>query len=278
MYWTNQSCTCIQPIGVAYMTLTETQCKVLLEIGSNEGENAYSIAQKLKRDQSGINRACGKLRRQGLVSATPKTNEGVNSNELKLTLLGFSQLVAALHERYHLVGYRIPPKLDEKITSLLRNNRDLHEGLGIFYEYFSHGEKLPRKKLFGSFFPTVNVIGQANESTRGWVPLVFLGGILSRTDEYYELLNFQQLESGSALELEKAFDEALYKDLFFALWESVESQNIIRKDIRGDRMDFFRNSLLPKFRESKGWPAIARELKYREAKCEQLRVLKTLVD
>jgi len=262
------------------MLLTETQCRVLLEIGSNKGESAYSIAKNhLKMDQGGINRVCGKLRKQGLVSETTKTRGNKRIyKELKLTLVGFSLLVVALHERYSLVGYRFPPELDEKIISLLRNNRDLHEGLGIFYEYWSHGEKLPKEQLFDSFFPVVNVIGHVDVATRGWVPLLFLGGILSQCDKYSGSLDFQQPENGQALELENVFAEALYKDLFFALWESAVSQNIIRRGVSGNRMDFFNTVLLPKFRGSKGWSVIARELKRREAKCEQLRVLKTLVD
>lgn len=244
------------------MALTETQCKVLLEIGSNEGKSAYTIAPKLKMDQGGINRVCGKLRGWGLVSATEKTKKGVNSNELKLTLLGFALTLVtshdnAWHEHKKSGDYRGTSEENKNFDSLLRNNRDLHESLEIFYEYFSY------------YTP--------QDLSYSCIALLPLVGVLRRYSESYGFQAKHSPTNLGKLEWDDSIGSSLYKDLFFSFWEIVENQNIIRKDTQGDRMGFFTTDLLPRFRESKGWPDIARELKLREDRCEQLRILKNLV-
>lgn len=239
------------------MTLTETQCRVLLEIGSNKGKSAYSIAKKLEKDQGGTNRICGMFRKRGLVSAT-KNDGTVTSYELKLTLLGFSLLVVALHKRYRLDGYRFPPELDGKVTSLLRNNRDLHEGLGIFYEYFSH---------YIQRYPSDS-----------WLALIPLNEVLKKYSESYSFQAKHFPTNLERLEWDDSIGSSLYRDLFFKIWGQVESQNMIRRDTDGDKMAFFTNQLLPRFKESEGWSEIVSELKLRVSECEQIRVLKTLVD
>jgi len=242
------------------MLLTETQYRVLLEIGSNKGESAYSIAKNhLKMDQGGINRVCGKLRKQGLVSETTKTRGNKRIyKELKLTLFGFSLLVVALHKRYCLDGYRFPPELDGKVTSLLRNNRDLHEGLGIFYEYFSH---------YIQRYPSDS-----------WLALIPLNEVLKKYSESYSFQAKHFPTNLERLEWDDSIGSSLYRDLFFKIWGQVESQNMIRRDTDGDKMAFFTNQLLPRFKESEGWSEIVSELKLRVSECEQIRVLKTLVD
>lgn len=246
------------------MIMNETQRIVLVTIGISPGTNAYSIAQKLERDQSGINRICSTLRKNGLISATEIKNiKESRANSLKLTLLGFALTLVTSHGKYmddHKISgrYRGAPEENKEFDSLLRNNRDLHEGLGIFYEYFSHYTQPDLIYACIALLPLVEVLKKYSES--------------------YDFQAKHFPTDLERLEWDDSIGSSLYKDLFFEIWEGVENQNMVRGDIDGDKMTFFTNQLLPRFKESGGWSEIVSELKLRILKCEQLRVLKTLVD
>lgn len=246
------------------MILNETRRTVLVKIGISPGTNAYSIAQNLDRDQSGINRICNTLRKNGLISATETENiKNARANSLKLTLLGFALTLVTLHgermdEHKKSDNPRGTPEENEEFDSLLRNNHDLHEGLGIFYEYFSHYTQPDLSYSWMALFPLVKVLKKYSES--------------------YDFQAKHFPTDLERLEWDDSIGSSLYKDLFFEIWGGVENQNMVRGDIDGDKMAFFTNQLLPRFKESEGWIEIVSELKLRALKCEQLRVLKILVD
>lgn len=246
------------------MTLNETHSRVLLEIGISPGNNAFSIAKDLDRDYGGINKVCGALRRRGLISTTTKTNtKNATVKELKLTLLGFALTLVTSHSKCMVDhdksgNYRGTPEENKEFDSLLRNNCDLHEGLGIYYEYFSHYTQPDLSYSCITLLPLVEVLKKYSES--------------------YDFQAKHFPTDLGRLEWDDSIGSSLYKDLFFEIWGRVENQNMIRGDIDGDKMTFFTNQLLPRFKESGGWSEIVMELNLRILKCEQLRALKNLVD
>lgn len=247
---------------VPTMVLNEIQCTVLLKIGLSPGINAFAIANELGRDQSGINRICKGLRKNGFVGATETLNiKNAPVIELRLTLLGFAfamyllYLEPSVHADAH-----VSSDYDSKITSLLQGNRDLHEGIDIFAEYFAFAtEKSDTRRL------------------TQWIlrPLALTLGERVRS---YESIAIEYSAAGvGKTDWNAVIHSALYKDLFFAFWNRVTLLDLFPRAPRDQGEEFFENRLLQRFKESKGWDLILEELVWREAECDRLKTLRSLV-
>jgi len=260
------------------MTLNGTQSKVLLEIGTSPGGNAFSIAKKLNRDPGGINKVCAALHQKGLISVTEGKNiKNAPVNELKLTLLGFA-LVADMLFTSHTGGDDDPFPSDHgtKIASLLNCNQDLHEGIGIFSEYFSfvikRYDETPPPGEFGSVGRRATRAGYSNHTFKPMVSAV------KRFVEAYTFMVKHRPPGLGPAELEPTVRLALYRDLFFEMWDRVQLYEAFSLEGGSDsECEYIKNIVIPEFKISSGWEDILGEIRVREYKCKELKTLKALL-
>jgi len=236
------------------MTLSEAQRNVLLAVGFSPGTNAFSIAKELDRHQSGINRICSALTEQGLISTTKGVNiKRAKVNELRLTLMGFAVAVNALyHEHQDGDQAQSLPDYKDKIALFLRNNQDLHEGIGIFSEYFffaTEGDDT-LLKIHRALYPLQNSMG-------GWVR--FFDAMVRRGEDL------------NKIPWDTSIHETLYSSLFFELWD-----HLAYFEYHGEK-NLFYDEVAPRFKNSSGWNLISGELTRREIECNRVRTLRSLI-
>jgi len=236
--------------------LSETQRAVLLKIGLSPGINAFAIASELERNQSAINQICKKLREAGFVTATEALNvKNARVLELRLTLIGFGFVVRQLYlelTRDHCSD--ITSDLGSTIVSLLQSNRDLHEGIDIFVEFFDFVAETTHK---GSMYWLFRSLASSLE-----------GPVLR-----YEFVSTECSTDQPMPDWNYACHVALSKDLFFTLWKVGEIYGIFAPEER----EFFGTEIIPRFKESKGWDLILDELEIRESEYAYLKDLKSLI-
>ena len=236
--------------------LSETQRAVLLKIGLSPGINAFAIASELERNQSAINQICKKLREAGFVTATEALNvKNARVLELRLTLIGFGFVVRQLYlelTRDHCSD--ITSDLGSTIVSLLQSNRDLHEGIDIFVEYFDFvAETTHKGRMYWLFRPLASSL---EGPVRG-----------------YEFVSTECSTDQPMPDWNYVCHVALSKDLFFTLWKVGESYGTFAPEER----EFFGTEIIPRFKESKGWDLILDELEIRESEYAYLKDLKSLI-
>lgn len=237
--------------------LGETRYTVLLKIGLSPGINAFAIADELERNQSAINQICKKLREGGLVAATEAVNvKNARVLELRLTLLGFAFVVRQLYRELP-SDLRVGASSDwnTKTMSFLQSNRDLHEGIDIFTEFFAFvietGQHSGRAfRLLADLFWS---IPDPNEPA----PWKFIPTKFTTREDCMNL----------------TIHIILYDKLFFSFWKYVTNCRIFRLEMK----TFFKTEIIQRFKESKGWDMILYELSCREAECDQLKALKSLI-
>lgn len=236
--------------------LSETQRAVLLKIGLSPGINALAIASELERNQSAINQICKKLREAGFVTATEALNvKNARVLELRLTLIGFGFVVRQLYlelTRDHCSD--ITSDLGSTIVSLLQSNRDLHEGIDIFVEFFDFVAETTHKG--GMYWLFRSLASSLEGPVRG-----------------YEFVSTECSTDQPMPDWNYACHVALSKDLFFTLWKVGESYGIFAPEER----EFFGTEIIPRFKESKGWDLILDELENREIEYAYLKDLKSLI-
>ncbi|WP_346434801.1 hypothetical protein [uncultured Methanoculleus sp.] len=254
------------------MALNETQRIVLVEIGTAPGSNAFSIAKKIGREQSGINKVCGALLRQGLISATEKTNiKGAPVKELKLTLIGFALVADILYTSHS--GFEddpFPPGHDAKLISLLNSNQDLHEGIRIFSDFF-----LSALKRYDETKPQGEKLERSRYSNYAFRPMALA---LKKSVGGYEFFTkYRPAELGPA-ELEYDAHIHLYRDLFFKMWEHTRVCEMFTSVGEASwESEYFQRKTVPEFKKSEGVSEILMDLKSREYYCNQLKALKSLL-
>lgn len=242
------------------MTLSEAQRNVLFAVGFSPGTNAFSIAKELDRHQSGISRICGVLTEQGLVSATVGKNiKKAKVNELRLTLLGFAFVVDAMYRgpSVDADGRDPSPEYYSEFSSILHNNQDLHEALGIFAEYFSFATE-----------------GNTSALKSHWASRP-LWATLERHIRAYEFVATRASDTGLGRDnWDIRIYESLYRDLFFRLWDQFT-----RYGYHGEEdVEFFSTELVPRFKESEGRYFILDEMVQRESECDRLKTLRSAMD
>ena len=241
------------------MILNETQQKVLFKIGLSPGTNALAIAKELDRDQSGINKICKALRKKGMVSATEGKNiKTATVNRLRLTLLGFAFVVDAMYRGSSAErdGRDPSPEYHSEFSSLLHNNQDLHEALGIFAEYFSFATEGDTRAVKSHW-----------ASRRLWASF-------EKHIEAYEFVAARYSDNLGSHAWNNMIHDSLYRELFFTLWFWLAKYPSADE---GD-VDFFSTKLVPRFRESAGWPLILEEMEDRESECHLLKTLRSLIE
>jgi DNA-binding MarR family transcriptional regulator len=236
--------------------LSETQRAVLLKIGLSPGINAFAIASELERNQSAINQICKKLREAGFVTATEALNvKNARVLELRLTLIGFGFVVRQLYlelTRDHCSD--ITSDLGSTIVSLLQSNRDLHEGIDIFVEFFDFVAKKMHK---GSMYWLFRSLASSLE-----------GPVLR-----YEFVSTECSTDQPMPDWNYVCHVALSKDLFFTLWRYGEIYRLFTPEEK----KFFETEIMRRFKDSEGWDLILDELEDREAECTRLKALKSLI-
>jgi len=254
------------------MTINETQRIVLVEIGTASGSNAFSIAKKMGRDQSGINKVCGTLLRQGLVSATEKTNiKGAPVKELKLTLIGFALVADILYTSHS--GFEddpFPRGHDVKLVSLLNSNQDLHEGIRIFSDFF-----LFALKRYDEVKPQGGKLERSRYSNHAFRPIPLA---LKKSVDGYEFFTKYRPDGLGPAELEYDAHIHLYRDLFFEMWDYTRLCEMFDSGVELSwESEYFQRKAVPEFKKSGGLGEILRELELREYHCNQLKTLKSLL-
>lgn len=230
-------------MGRPTIILNETQRTVLLKIGLSRGSNAFAIAKELGRDQSGINRICKGLRKSSFVDATKTLNvKNAPVIELRLTLLGFAFVVRQLYLDNIYV-------LDPRVMSLLQSNRDLHEGIDIFAEYFAFAIETGQRSDM-TLYHLVSIFGDRRTSGR-------------------DLTDFSSMWGWTAPRVHRA----LYVDLFFNFWDATTRYMIFSPE----ESEFFETKIIQRFKDSKGWDLILEELEAREDECARLKTLRSLI-
>jgi len=148
----------------------------------------------------------------------------------------------------------ITSDLGSTIVSLLQSNRDLHEGIDIFVEYFDFVAKKTHKgRMYWLFRSLASSLG---EPVRG-----------------YEFVSTECSTDQPMPDWNYVCHVALSKDLFFTLWKVGESYGTFAP---GER-EFFGTEIIPRFKESKGWDLILDELENREIEYARLKTLRSLV-
>ncbi|SCL75746.1 hypothetical protein L21_1658 [Methanoculleus chikugoensis] len=257
------------------MTLNETQQKVLFKIGMSPGSNALSIAKELDRDQSGINKICHALRKWGLITATKKENiKKARVNELRLTALGFALVLETMSTSH--LGHSdksLPRDYHAKVMSLLSSNRDLHEGIDIFFDFYSFFTKQNNNPDY-SFYMIRPMLSTVNR---------YLG-------TYKFNLRLRSTNLGGE-DYDKTIQRDLYVRLFFGLWNFMHFRNPAvwlppdssstdgHEDAKEyeQEIEFYRGKILPRFQKSRGWDLILEELANREAECARVNALRTWI-
>ncbi len=228
--------------------LNETQRAVLLKIGLSPGINALAIANELERNQSAINQICKKLREAGFVTATEALNvKNARVLELKLTLLGFGFVVRQLYDGSG-------PILDPDVMPLLQSNRDLHEGIDIFVEFF-------------------DFVTESGHKERSYWVFRSLASSLERPVGQYKFVSTECSTDQPMPDWNYACHVALSKDLFFTLWRCGEIYRLFTPEEK----KFFETEIMRRFKDSEGWDLILDELEDREAECTRLKALKSLI-
>jgi len=146
----------------------------------------------------------------------------------------------------------IPSDLGSTIASLLQCNRDLHDGIDIFAEYFAF---------------------VAEEGRRYWLfrPLV---SSLETPARRYEFVTTEcSLSEAKKTDWNYLCHVALSKDLFFFFWDYGACYGMYTHEEK----EFFETEIIPRFKESEGWDLILEELETRENECARLKTLRSLV-
>lgn len=274
------------------MILNETQSTVLYEIGTVPGSNAFSIANRLGRDPSGIGRVCAELRRQGLISATEKKNiKNAPVNELNLTLLGFPLVVEILIMSH--TGRDddpLPPDHNTRVASFLRSNEDLHEGISLFSEFFSlmteenntaHYSAYVLRPLWfavGSYLEDYEFLRKHHPSKllqtkeREYSVKVALSETL-----FFKLWEFIRIHSPSDIDMPNR--TAKYKHRHFPRYRLIRAGRGNPKQVAKYKQEeeFFRGKVIPAFKKSEGWEWILNEFESRERAWNELKLLRSMI-
>ena len=240
------------------ISLNEISCKVLLEIGLSPGINAFALAGKLERDQSGINRVCKKLRDDGFVVAVEGENvKNAPVLKLHLALPGLAYVIVMMTYR----DIRNREKIHggvKQFDLLLENNRHLHETIGIFMECISFaGEKGTRDAVHMLFESFVCRLGRYLED---YSEAISLTKPTKTRGKCFEMEKFRESD------WESVYRTGLYADLFF------DFAHIFTPYEENGRV--YGDKLIQLFKESEGWPSILRAIEQREADHARLMDLK----
>jgi hypothetical protein len=190
------------------------------------------------------------------VTATEALNvKNARVLELRLTLIGFGFVVRQLYlelTRDHCSD--ITSDLGSTIVSLLQSNRDLHEGIDIFVEFFDFVAKKMHK---GSMYWLFRSLASSLE-----------GPVLR-----YEFVSTECSTDQPMPDWNYVCHVALSKDLFFTLWRYGEIYRLFTPEEK----KFFETEIMRRFKDSEGWDLILDELEDREAECTRLKALKSLI-